>query len=141
MKPVWTSFNSPRQNGVAECFIGSSRRDLLEEVIVLNECHLKGLMADYIFYHRDHCAHLGLKKGIRLGAKSGAGGNESQSRRDASTRRSAPSLRPSSLRFLLDQSLKKIARKRRANRVFRAAACEWIFNKNAWLQNAPLHAR
>jgi putative transposase len=31
-----TSFQSPWQNGIAERFVGSCRRDLLDRVIVLN---------------------------------------------------------------------------------------------------------
>ena len=40
-KPVRTAFKSPWQNGVAERFVGSCRRDLFSHVIVLNERHLK----------------------------------------------------------------------------------------------------
>jgi hypothetical protein len=35
----------PWQNGVAERWVGSCRRDLLNHVIILNEWHLKRLMA------------------------------------------------------------------------------------------------
>jgi len=62
VKPVRTAFKSPWQNGVAERFVGSCRADLLEHVIVLNERHLKRLMAEYIrYYHKDR-THLGLGK-------------------------------------------------------------------------------
>src|ERR1700737_1108185 len=40
-RPVRTAFRSPWQNGVAERWVGSCRRDLLDHVIVLNERHLK----------------------------------------------------------------------------------------------------
>ncbi len=43
IRPERTGFQSPWQNGVAERFIGSCRRDLLDHVIVLNERHLKRL--------------------------------------------------------------------------------------------------
>jgi putative transposase len=46
--PVRTSFRSPWQNGVAERWVGSCRRDLLNHVIVLNERHLKRLMAEIV---------------------------------------------------------------------------------------------
>lgn len=39
-----TSFRSPWQNGIAERWVVSCRRDLLDHVIVLNERHLKRLM-------------------------------------------------------------------------------------------------
>jgi transposase InsO family protein len=42
--PMRTSFRSPWQNGIAERWVGTCRRDLLDHVIVLNERHLKRLM-------------------------------------------------------------------------------------------------
>jgi hypothetical protein len=41
MSPVRTSFESPWQNGIAERWVGSCRRDLLDHVIALNQRHLK----------------------------------------------------------------------------------------------------
>ena len=40
-QPIRTAFRSLWQNGVAERWVGSCRRDLLDDVIVLNEQHLK----------------------------------------------------------------------------------------------------
>jgi putative transposase len=62
IQPKRTSFRSPWQNGVAERFVGSCRRDLLDHVIVLNERHLKGLMIEYIHYYHEDRTHLGLGK-------------------------------------------------------------------------------
>lgn len=60
--PVRTAFRSPWQNGVAERWVGSCRRDLLDHVIVLNERHLKRLMAEYVHYYHHDRTHLGLAK-------------------------------------------------------------------------------
>ena len=61
-KPVRTSFRSPWQNGTAERWVGSCRRELLEHVVVLGACHLVRLVRAYIsYYHEDRC-HLGLNK-------------------------------------------------------------------------------
>src|SRR6202048_3085054 len=49
--PKQTSFRSPWQNGVDERWVGNCRRDLLEQVIVLNERHLQRLMNEYISYY------------------------------------------------------------------------------------------
>jgi hypothetical protein len=38
---------------VAERFVGSSRRDLLDHVIVLNERHLKRLLTECVRYYYD----------------------------------------------------------------------------------------
>lgn len=61
-KPVRTSFHSPWQNGTAERWIGSFRREMLEYVVVLSERHLLRLARLYIdYYHEDRC-HLALDK-------------------------------------------------------------------------------
>jgi transposase InsO family protein len=61
-KPVRTSFRSPWQNGVAERWIGSVRRELLDHVIVFGERHALRLLRRYVaWYHADRC-HLGLGK-------------------------------------------------------------------------------
>jgi hypothetical protein len=39
---------SPWQNGVAECWVGSCRRDLLDHVIAIGEQRLKRLMVSYL---------------------------------------------------------------------------------------------
>jgi transposase InsO family protein len=73
IQPKRTSFRSPWQNGIAERFIGSCRRELLDHVIVLNERHLKRLMRDYVRYYHEDRTHLGLAKetpGKRLIEKS-----------------------------------------------------------------------
>jgi len=62
MSPVRTSFESPWQNGIAERWVGSCRRDLLDHVIALNERHLKRLLGEYISYHHEDRTHLGLGK-------------------------------------------------------------------------------
>ena len=62
MRPVQTSFESPWQNGIAERWVGSCRRDLLDHVIALNERHLKRLLCEYISYHHEDRTHLGLGK-------------------------------------------------------------------------------
>lgn len=62
LKVVRTSFRSPWQNGVAERWVESCRRDLLDHVIPFNERHLKRLLSEYVrYYHLDR-THLGLQK-------------------------------------------------------------------------------
>ena len=62
VKPIRIAIRSPWQNGVAERFVESCRRDLLNHVIILNERHLKRLMREYINYYHDDRTHLGLGK-------------------------------------------------------------------------------
>ena len=61
-RPKRTSFRSPWQNGVAERWVESCRKDLLDNVIVLNEKHLKRLLSDYVRYYHEDRTHLGLSK-------------------------------------------------------------------------------
>jgi hypothetical protein len=51
MACVQTSIHGPWQNGVAERWVRSCRRDFLDHVIALNEHHLKPLLGDYIRYY------------------------------------------------------------------------------------------
>ncbi len=60
--PTKTSFRSPWQNGTAERFVGSCRRDLLNHVIVFNQQHLKRLLTEYVRYYHEDRTHLGLNK-------------------------------------------------------------------------------
>ena len=62
IQPKRTSFRSPWQNGVAERWVTSCRRDLLDCVIVLNEWHLKRLMSEYVRYCHEDRTHLALEK-------------------------------------------------------------------------------
>jgi putative transposase len=65
--PTRTAFRSPWQNGIAERWVGSCRRDLLDHVIVLNERHLKRLMFEYVSYYHEDRTHLGLEKDTPAG--------------------------------------------------------------------------
>jgi transposase InsO family protein len=73
LRSVRTSFKSPWQNGIAERFVGSCRRNLLDHVIVLNERHLKRLMAEYVGYYHNDRTHLGLAKQTPTGRKTATG--------------------------------------------------------------------
>jgi transposase InsO family protein len=62
VKLVRTAWRSPWQNGVAERWIASVRRELLDHVIVFNETQLRRLLDDYVgYYNQDRC-HLALEK-------------------------------------------------------------------------------
>jgi transposase InsO family protein len=71
IEPKRTSFRGPWQNGVAERWVGSCRRDLLDHVIVLNARHLKRLMNDYVRYYHIDRTHLALAKGTPAGREAG----------------------------------------------------------------------
>src|SRR5258707_1660206 len=85
ISPVRTSFESPWQNGVAERWVESCRRDLLDHIIAVNERHLKRLLSEYIRYYHEDRTHLGLGKGTPNGRiRSVASGQVvSQERRES----------------------------------------------------------
>jgi transposase InsO family protein len=49
LEPKRTSVQAPWQNGIAERWVGSCGREILDHVIALNEPHLRRLMRDYGF--------------------------------------------------------------------------------------------
>src|SRR5882724_8500423 len=63
VNPVRTSFESPWQNGIAERWVGSCRRDLLDHIIAVDERHLRRRLSEYIRYYHEDRTHLGLGKG------------------------------------------------------------------------------
>jgi putative transposase len=64
---VRTSIRSPWQNGVAERWVGSCRRDLLDHVVPLKERHLRRLLSEYVRYYHQDRTHLGLMKDTPAG--------------------------------------------------------------------------
>ena len=59
--PRRTAFRSPWQNGIAERWVGSVRRELLDHVIVLNEGHLRRLLREYVDYYNEDRVHTVLR--------------------------------------------------------------------------------
>ncbi len=62
LEPTRTSYQSPWQNGVAERFVGTVRRALLDHVIVLDGGHLRRLLSEYLAYYHGDRTHLGVEK-------------------------------------------------------------------------------
>src|SRR5262249_51461486 len=66
-KPTRTGYRSPWQNGVAERWVGSVRREVLDPVVVFTERHLRRLLREYVAYSHKDRTHLGLGKGTPAG--------------------------------------------------------------------------
>jgi putative transposase len=67
VEPIRTGYRCPWQNGVAERFIGTVRRELLEHVIVFGRRHLHRLLSEFLEYYPLDRSHLGLGKESPLG--------------------------------------------------------------------------
>ena len=62
LMPLRTSIRGPWQNEVAERWVGSVRRELLDQVIPLNEFHLRRLGREYLAYYHHDRTHVALDK-------------------------------------------------------------------------------
>ena len=62
LRPKRTSVQAPWQNGTAERWVGSCRREILDHVIALNEQHLRRLIREYVSYHHHDRIHDSLAK-------------------------------------------------------------------------------
>jgi putative transposase len=57
IEPGTTAFRSPWQNGLAERWVGTVKRDLLDHVIVIDERSLQGLLHEYVDYYNIERVH------------------------------------------------------------------------------------
>jgi hypothetical protein len=62
LKPKRTSVQAPWQNGIAERWVGSCSREILDHVFALNEQHLRRLIRDCVSYHHQDRIHDSLAK-------------------------------------------------------------------------------
>jgi transposase InsO family protein len=62
VKPKRMGVQAPWQNGIAERWVGSCRREILDHVIALNEPHLRRLIRDYVNYYHEDRIHDSLGK-------------------------------------------------------------------------------
>jgi len=61
---IKTAVRAPNMNAFAERFVGSARRELLDDVIVLDEQHLGGLVRQYRAYFNEARPHQGIGQRI-----------------------------------------------------------------------------
>jgi putative transposase len=60
-KPKRIAFQSPWQNGIAERWVGSCKREIIDHVIVFNEDHLRQLLREYVSYYNTERVHTRLQ--------------------------------------------------------------------------------
>ena len=59
--PKRTAYRSPWQNGTAERWVSSCKRELIDHVVVLNEEHLRRLLRDYVRYYNADRVHTSIQ--------------------------------------------------------------------------------
>ncbi len=70
-----TAYRAPRQNATCERFLGSVRRECLDQVLVLGEAQLRRILREYVAYFNTARPHQGLRQRVpdgREGCVSGA---------------------------------------------------------------------
>jgi transposase InsO family protein len=66
IETVLTPIRAPRANAIAERLVGTLRRECLDHLVIVNEAHLRGVIAEFAAYYnleRPHRA-LGLQAPI-----------------------------------------------------------------------------
>ncbi|WP_433433045.1 integrase core domain-containing protein [Nonomuraea sp. CA-141351] len=68
IRVVLTAPQAPRMNAVMERWVGSVRRELLDRILIINERHLRKVLAEYETYFNRHRPHRTLKQASPLRA-------------------------------------------------------------------------
>jgi transposase InsO family protein len=66
IRVVLTAPQAPRMNAVMERWVGSVRRELLDRILIMNEHHLRKVLAEYETYFNRHRPHRALKQASPL---------------------------------------------------------------------------
>jgi hypothetical protein len=61
-----TPVRAPRAKAIAERWIGTLRRDLLDRMLIVNRRHLETVLAEYVAHFNDHCPHQALHQAAPL---------------------------------------------------------------------------
>jgi transposase InsO family protein len=59
---VKTPVRSPRANSYAERFVGTLRRECLDHVLILDERHLRSVLAEYVRHYNGHRPYQALQQ-------------------------------------------------------------------------------
>jgi hypothetical protein len=62
LQPKRTAMHAPWQNGTAERWIGSCRREILDHIIPVNEEHLRRVIREYVCCYQADSVHASLSK-------------------------------------------------------------------------------
>jgi putative transposase len=68
IRVVLTAPQAPRMNAIMERWVGSVRRELLDRILIMNERHLRMVLAEYETYFNEHRPHRTLNQASPLRA-------------------------------------------------------------------------
>jgi putative transposase len=68
IRVVLTAPQAPRMNAIMERWVGSVRRELLDRILIINERHLRTVLAQYETYFNEHRPHRALNQASPLRA-------------------------------------------------------------------------
>jgi putative transposase len=66
MRILRTPVRAPRANGIAERWIGTVRRELLDRILIVNRRHLTAVLAEYVAHFNHHRPHRALSQAAPL---------------------------------------------------------------------------
>jgi transposase InsO family protein len=66
MRILRTPGRAPRVNAIAERWIGTLRRELLDRILIINRRHLTAVLAEYVAHFNDHRPHRALSQAAPL---------------------------------------------------------------------------
>jgi transposase InsO family protein len=61
-----TPVRAPRANAIAERWVGTVRRELLDRILIINRRHLTAVLAEYVAHFNHHRPHRGLHQAAPL---------------------------------------------------------------------------
>ncbi len=94
IRVVLTAPQVPRMNAIMERWLGSVRRELLDRILIMNERHLRTVLAEYETYFNEHRPHRALNQASPLQALPRSGRRRHQGHPTGPTRRPLTRIRP-----------------------------------------------
>ncbi|MBV8994670.1 MAG: transposase, partial [Pseudonocardiales bacterium] len=66
MRILRTPVRAPRANAIAERWVGTARRELLDRMLIVNRRHLRAVLTEYVAHFNDHRPHRALSQAAPL---------------------------------------------------------------------------